>query len=199
VNQVGGYVRASDQSDGPDMQLYFNPVSYGVNASGKVVPDRTAGYQISAQPCRPTSTGTIEIGSANPHDAPLISAQSLATPHDMDAALSAGRVLQRFGNAACLRAVTARAKAPDLLAMDDEALLADFRARASTVYHPTSTCRMGRTAQDSVLDARLRVHGVSGLRVADASSFPNITSGNTNAPVMMLAMRAADLILEDAL
>jgi choline dehydrogenase len=199
VNQVGGYVGAWDQSDGPDMQLYFNPVSYGVNASGKVVPDRTAGFQISAQPCRPTSTGTIEIGSANPHDAPLIAARSLATPHDMDAAVSAGRVLQRFANAASLRAVMARAKAPDLLAMDDEALLADFRVRASTVYHPTCTCRMGRTSQDSVLDARLRVHGVSGLRVADASSFPNITSGNTNAPVMMLAMRAADLILEDAL
>jgi choline dehydrogenase len=200
VNQVGGYVRASEQSDGPDMQLYFNPVSSGMNASGKVVPDRTAGYQISAQPCRPTSTGTIEIASAHSDDAPLISAQSLSTSHDMDAAVSAGRVLRQFAHAASLRAVTARAKAPDLLAMDDDdALLADFRARASTVYHPTCTCRMGRTALDSVLDARLRVHGVSGLRVADASSFPNITSGNTNAPVMMLAMRAADLILEDAL
>lgn len=197
VNQVGGFIRSGRHSERPDMQLYFNPVSYGVCASGAVVVDHTPGYQISAQPCRPTSTGTVEIASANPQDAPLISPHSLATQADKDAAIRAGRVLQDFARAASLRAVTAQAKAPDLLAMDDAALLADFGNRASTVFHPTCTCRMGRNDRESVVDARLRVHGVRGLRVADASAFPNITSGNTNAPVMMLAMRAADLILED--
>ena len=80
--------------------------------------------------------------------------------------------------------------------MDGDAILADFRARASTVFHPTSTCRMGPDARTAVLDARLRVYGVQGLRVVDASAFPNITSGNTNAPTMMLAHRGDDLILE---
>ena len=81
---------------------------------------------------------------------------------------------------------------------DPDALMEDFRARASTVFHPTSTCRMGPGPRDSVLDSRLRVHGIAGLRVVDASAFPAVTSGNTNAPTMMLAVRAAEMILEDA-
>ena len=79
---------------------------------------------------------------------------------------------------------------------DDEVLL-DFKERANSIYHASCTCRMGRTAQDSVTDARLRVHGIAGLRVIDASAFPNVTSGNTNAPVMMLAARGAEMILQD--
>ncbi|MEM5475697.1 GMC family oxidoreductase N-terminal domain-containing protein [Pacificibacter sp. AS14] len=199
VNQVGGFVRSDPGCDVPDMQLYFNPVSYSESASGATVVDKSAGYQISAQPCRPTSVGSIEIASASPQDAPLINPQSLSTEDDKAAAIRAGRTLQRFAKTASLQEVTTAAKAPDLMALDDAALLEDFQDRAKTVYHPTCTCRMGRDREDSVLDARLRVHGVSGLRVVDASAFPNITSGNTNAPTMMLAMRAADMILEDSL
>ncbi|MBB5721542.1 choline dehydrogenase [Loktanella ponticola] len=198
VNQVGGFVRSDPRGNVPDLQLYFNPVSYTISKTGAAVVDHTAGYQISAQPCRPNSTGSIEITSTMPQDAPCITPQSLSTAEDRVAAVRAGRTLQRFAQTASLQAVTAAAKAPDLRVMDDAALLDDFRQRASTVYHPCCTCRMGHSKHDSVLDAKLRVHGVSGLRVADASAFPNITSGNTNAPTMMLAMRAADLILEDA-
>ncbi|MCG3267688.1 GMC family oxidoreductase [Yoonia sp. I 8.24] len=198
VNQVGGFVRTHPDSAVPDVQLYFNPVSYGLSSSGDVTVDATPGYQISAQPCRPTSSGTVEIASPHAQDAPIIQPNSLETDDDKAAAIAAGKVLQGFARTASLRAVTTQAKAPDLMQLDDAALLQDFQNRASTVYHPTCTCRMGRTAQDSVLDEKLRVHGVSGLRVADASAFPNITSGNTNAPTMMLALRAAALILEDA-
>ncbi len=198
VNQVGGFVRTAPNITVPDIQLYFNPVSYGLSASGDVTVDATPGYQISAQPCRPTSTGTIEISSPHAQDAPIIQPNSLETDDDKAGAIAASKVLQRFARTASLRAVTSEAKAPDLMEMDDTSLLQDFQNRASTVYHPTCTCRMGRTVQDSVLDEKLRVHGVSGLRVADASAFPNITSGNTNAPTMMLALRAAALILEDA-
>jgi len=82
--------------------------------------------------------------------------------------------------------------------MSDGQILADFRERCGTVFHPIGTCRMGADPQTSVVNPRLQVHGVQGLRVVDASVFPNITSGNTNAPTMMLAYRAADLIAEDA-
>ncbi|MCP4818202.1 MAG: FAD-binding protein [Shimia sp.] len=198
VNQVGGFVRSRAEEVSPDVQLYFNPVSYHVAPNGKTVVDRTSGYQISAQPCRPTSTGSIEIESSSPEAAPRIMPNSLSSSFDQSKAIAAGRVLQKYAQTDSLRAVTKAAKAPDLLALDGDALLEDFRQRASTVFHPTCTCRMGRTERDSVLDSRLRVHGVPGLRVVDASAFPNITSGNTNAPTMMLAMRAADLILEDA-
>jgi choline dehydrogenase len=81
----------------------------------------------------------------------------------------------------------------------DEALLADFRARADTVYHPTSTCMMGPDPATSVVDARLRVHGVQGLRVIDASVFPAITSGNTNAPTVMVAEKGAAMVIEDGI
>jgi choline dehydrogenase len=80
----------------------------------------------------------------------------------------------------------------------DDALMDDFRARADTVYHPTSTCSMGPNPSTSVVDARLRVHGVEGLRVIDASIFPTITSGNTNAPTVMVAEKGAAMVLEDA-
>lgn len=198
VNQVGGFVRSGPDNRQPDMQVYFNPATYAISSSGRAVLDRTAGFQISAQPCRPTSRGHIEIASPDPKVAPFIQPNSLSTEEDKTAAIQAGKVLQKFAAADSLRAVTTQAKAPDLMALDDDGLLADFQQRASTVFHPTCTCRMGRDDHTSVLDERLRVHGVAGVRVVDASAFPNITSGNTNAPTMMLAMRAADLILEDA-
>lgn len=91
-----------------------------------------------------------------------------------------------------------RARQPDPTSMNDEEILEDFRQKASTVYHPTSTCRMGADASRAVLDSRLRVHGIGGLRVVDASAFPSITSGNTNAPTVMLAQKGSDMILEDA-
>lgn len=199
VNQVGGFVRSTPDKRLPDMQVYFNPASYVMSPSGKAVLDQTPGFQISAQPCRPTSRGRIEIASPEPQAAPRILPNSLSTEEDKIAAIQAGKVLQRIAAADSLRAVTTQAKAPDLMTLDDESLLADFKQRASTVYHPTCTCQMGRDDKTSVVDARLRVHGIAGVRVVDASAFPNITSGNTNAPTMMLAMRAADMILEDAL
>jgi choline dehydrogenase len=195
---VGGFVRSDPGNQSPDIQVYFNPASYAMTPSGKAVLDRTPGFQISAQPCRPTSRGHVEIVSSDPQVAPRIQPNSLSTEEDKSAAIQAGKVLQRFATADSLKAVTTQAKEPNLMALDDEGLLADFQQRASTVYHPTCTCRMGRDDQTSVLDARLRVHGIAGIRVVDASAFPNITSGNTNAPTMMLAMHAADIILEDA-
>ncbi|HYD08392.1 MAG TPA: GMC oxidoreductase, partial [Reyranella sp.] len=87
---------------------------------------------------------------------------------------------------------------PVLAPMSDADLLADFRARCSTVFHPTSTCRMGAGAADSVVDNRARVFGIEGLRVCDASIFPTVTSGNTNAATIMVARKMADAIVEDA-
>jgi choline dehydrogenase len=198
VNQVGGFVRSDADLDAPDIQLFCNPASYEVTPAGKVIVDRDPGYLLSAQQCRPTSRGSVQINSADYRDAPTIQANSLSTNEDCDAAVRASRIIRALSQTPVLQAVTAASKLEGFDTMDDDALLAEFRDRAGTVYHPTCTCRMGQNAADSVLNARLQVHGVAGLRVADASAFPNITSGNTNAPTMMLAMRAADLILQDA-
>ena len=198
VNQVGGFVRSDPGQPVPDMQVYCNPVSYATRANGHPMMRRTPGFILSAQPCRPTSRGEIRIASSDPSDAPLIQPNSLSTDQDREAAVLAGRLLQTLARAPTIVRVTKASRAPDILAMDDAELLDNFRDRAATNFHPSCTCRMGHDKTDSVLDARLRVHGIQGLRVIDASAFPNVTSGNTNAPTIMLAMRAADLILQDA-
>ncbi|THH36275.1 choline dehydrogenase [Aliishimia ponticola] len=198
VNQVGGYLCSDPKQAAPDMQIYCNPMSYFTAPDGRTVLDREPGYLLCAQLCRPTSRGEIAIRSADPDAAPVIRPNSLATQYDKDGARRAIEIIARLAAAPALRAVTQERLIPAPEVQDADALMDDFRARASTVFHPTSTCRMGRGPQESVLDARCRVHGLSGLRVVDSSAFPAVTSGNTNAPTMMLATRAADMILEDA-
>lgn len=194
VNQVGGYMSANGA--GLDTQIYCNPIVYTSTPKGlNVQPD--PGYIICAQPCRPESRGEVQIRSGAARDEPAITPNSLSDPRDHAAVIRAGRLLQNLARTPTLQSMRTGAIGPDLMDMDDEGLLEDFRSRASTVYHPSCTCRMGTDRTNSVLDARLRVHGTRGLRVIDASAFPNITSGNTNAPTMMLAARAATLILED--
>lgn len=198
VNQVGGFIRSEETSVAPDMQVFCNPVSYSTRPSGTPQMDHEPGFILSVQPCRPTSRGEIMIASADPHDAPLIQPNSLSTEADRHAAVRASRLLRALANTPTIRRVTRAPKVPDISTMNDAEMLENFRARSATVFHPCCTCRMGVDPAGSVLDERLRVHGVGRLRVVDASSFPSITSGNINAPTMMLAMRAADLILEDA-
>jgi choline dehydrogenase len=107
-----------------------------------------------------------------------------------------GRLLQAIARTQAIKSLILEPIAPDLDAMGPADLIADFRARASTVYHPVSTCRMGKSAGESVVDASLKVHGTERLRVVDASVFPTVTSANTNAPTVMVAQKAADLILK---
>lgn len=200
VNQCGGFFRSTPGQNRPDQQLYFNPVTYTTTPVGTrsvVRPDPFAGFIISFQPSRPTSRGRIDISGPNPEAAPLIRPNSLATEEDRAQVVAGGRLCQRLMRTQALSRLTESAMGEDLRGMDDAAILADFRARCGTVFHPVGTCRMGTEAARSVVDPRLRVHGTAGLRVVDASVFPNVTSGNTNAPTMMLAWRAADLILED--
>ncbi len=198
INQVGGFVRSNGARSTPDIQLFCNPATYSIPASGVPRLDRDAGFLLSAQPCRPTSRGEVTITSPDPETPPHIRPNSLATDADRCGAVNAVQLLQRLAAAPTLRRVILAAKTPDLASMDADGMLRDFRQRASTVFHPCCTCRIGRGPSDSVVDSRLRVHRMRGLRVVDASAFPAITSGNTNAPTMMLAMRAADMILEDA-
>ncbi len=199
VNQCGGFFRSTAEQPRPDVQLYFNPVSYKTQTVGKrttINPDPFPGFIIGPQPSRPSSRGRIDIQSPDYAAAPQIAPNSLATEKDQLDVIAAGRLCQRIMRSSTMRKLVEAPVDLDLMAMDGEAILADFRARASTVFHPTSTCRIGPDAGSAVLDANLRVYGIQGLRVVDASAFPNITSGNTNAPTMMLAHRGADLILK---
>ncbi|MEO0977236.1 MAG: GMC family oxidoreductase N-terminal domain-containing protein [Pseudomonadota bacterium] len=200
VNQCGGFLKSDPNMGRPDQQLYFNPISYRMAQSGerpKLTLDPFDGFIICAQPTRPTSRGRIEIKSADAAIAPRIQPNSLSTEEDRHAVVAGGRLCQKIMASRSMRTVVDTSLEPCLESLDDDALLADFQDRASTVYHPVSTCMMGETRQGSVIDSRLSVHGVKRLRVVDASAFPNITSGNTNAPTMMLALKGAELILQD--
>ncbi|MBN9669265.1 GMC family oxidoreductase N-terminal domain-containing protein [Labrenzia aggregata] len=200
VNQCGGFVRSDETLNRPDQQLYFNPISYRRvrrwRGSRHII-DPFNGFIISAQPARPTSRGRIDIKSADASSAPRIRPNSLATEADRRSVIAGGRLCQRLMRSRALSGLVEESIAPHLPQLDDDGLLEDFRARASTVYHPVSTCRMGEDRAAAVVDSRLKVHGIDRLRVVDASAFPNITSGNTNAPTMMLALKGADIILED--
>lgn len=197
VNQCGGFVRSSNDRKQPDMQLYFNPISYASSGDEKINLHSFPGFLISFQPARPTSRGRIDISSPDPTAAPKIVPNYLATQKDCDDVVRGGRLIQSFVQTQGLSALIATPISPDPLGLDDEGLLDDFRQRAGTVFHPVSTCAIGRDGQTGVVDASLRVYGVSGLRIVDASAFPCITSGNTNAPTLMLAHKAAQTILED--
>lgn len=197
VNQAGGFVRTRPELERPDMQLYFSPLSYTRTPAGTrplMRPDPFPGFLMSAQPCRPTSRGRIEIVSPDARSAPAIHPNSLATPEDVAAILAGSRLLRDLSVTPAMRAAIDAELKPGEEVASDADLLADIRQRAGTVFHPVSTCRMAATADEGVVDARLRVHGIEGLRIADASVFPFVTSGNTNLPTMMVAEKAADLI-----
>lgn len=196
VNQVSGYLRTAGAAV-PDVQVYCNPASYAILPEGIPKVDRDNGFLLCVQPCRPTSRGWITLNSADPADQPRIQPNSLSTDHDRQTAVAASRLIQRLAQTPSLRKVTRERRSPDILEMNDAELLDNFRQRSGTVFHPSCTCRMGDGPEVSVTDSRLRVHGIGGLRVVDASAFPNVTSGNTNAPTMMLAARAARMVIEE--
>jgi choline dehydrogenase len=148
--------------------------------------------------CRPTSRGHIRIRSGDPMQHPVITANAFSTDHDVQEMLLAVKYLRTLAAQPPLARLIAEELRPGPEVATDAALIEDFRKRSGTVYHPSCTCRMGPDPATSVVDARLRVHGVAGLRVIDASSFPNLIAGNTNAPAMMLGWKGAELVLADA-
>ena len=200
VNQGGGFVRSDPAQPGVNLQLYFSPVSYiqtPLSERRLLNPDPFSAFLLSFNSCRPTSRGHVQITSPDPFAHPLIQPNYLSTERDIAEAVIGNRLLRQLSQTAPLSDIITQEIVPGLEIAGDEALLADFRARADTVYHPTSTCMMGPDAATSVVDARLRVHGVTGLRVIDASVFPTITSGNTNAPTVMVAEKGAAMLIED--
>lgn len=200
VNQGGGFMRSREGLTRPNMQLYFSPVSYIKAPVGKrplLQPDSFPGLLIGYQPTRPTSRGHIHIRSSNPHEQPAIYPNYLSTEIDKQEMLEGARFMREIAAAPALAEVIESEILPGADVQSDEYLLEDIRNRSWTVYHPVSTCRMGPDDGSNVVDQRLRIYGMGGLRVVDASIFPTLTSGNTNAPTIMVAEKAADIILED--
>ena len=201
VNQFGGLARSSPTSNKIDTQLYFNPVSYQPTSGNErklTQPDPYSGFMMGFNACRPTSTGWVNIASPDPEVAPHMSGGYLSTQKDLDDVVAMARLLGRIQDTEGLTNLLLEPPQLDLSTMTDADLIRDFQQRATTVYHPCCTCRMGPKPDRGVVDAELRVHGIEALRVVDASVFPNITSANTNAPTLMVAHQAAQMILATA-
>lgn len=198
VNQGGGWFRTRPGLNRANMQLYFSPLSYERALPGVrklMQPDDFPGFSTSVSPSQPTSRGHVEIRSADPAAAPLITPNYLSTPEDLADILAGAKFLRVLAATPTFAKLIAEEIKPGIVCQTDEELIADIRDRAYSIYHPCSTCRMGPDPMQAVVDSSLRVHGLAGLRIADASIFPSVTSGNTNAPSMMVGEKAADLIL----
>lgn len=194
ASQVYAFSRTRLSNQRPDIQYHFQPLS--ADSPGEGLHPFSA---ITASVCqlRPESRGHIHIKAADANVHPTIVPNYLSTDLDCKTAVEALRHVRAVMDSEPMRDHIKEPLVPDPQAHDDEALLSEARRIANTIYHPVGTCRMGADSE-SVVDPRLRVRGVKGLRVIDASVMPEIVSGNTNAPVIMMAELASDLIIEDA-
>jgi choline dehydrogenase len=190
----GAFFKTSPRLATPDIQIHFLPFS--TDRMGEKL-HSFSGFSASVCQLRPESRGSLRIKSADPSVPPEIRINYLATETDRAAFIDGIRMLRKILAAPALKPYTLEEVDPGAKVVSDEDLLAYCRRTGSTVYHPTSTCRMGSDPL-AVVDQRLRVHGIEGLRVVDASIMPDLMSGNTNAPTIMIAEKASDMILQDA-
>ncbi|TFD60899.1 GMC oxidoreductase [Cryobacterium suzukii] len=192
------YYKSDPKSDRPDTQGFFTPISTAAASltSGKVKVDKNPGMMFLTYPLRPTSTGSIHITGNLPSNKPTVIANFLETEHDRRLVVLGARKGREIMAQSPISRLVREETLPGTDYTTDEQILENALNRGGTGYHTLGTCAMGPN-DDDVVDARLRVRGVEGLRVVDASVFPHMPSGNNNAPTQALAWHAAQLILED--
>ena len=198
VNQAGGFFRSHPDRQRPNLQLYFCPVTYTTSPPDErplMQPDPYAGFLNSICQCRPLSRGRLFVRSKDPLEPVRIQPNYLSRQEDIEEMVEGVKFIREMAKANPLAEIIEEELSPGPSVTTDEEIIQSIRESSDTVYHPTSTCTMGPNAKTAVVDPSLRVYGVENLRVVDASVFPTVISGNTNAPTMMLAEKAADQIL----
>ena len=200
INQGGGFIRWKNREDYPNLQVYFNPLTYSVSHANKrplLKTDKFDGFIIGFQPCRPNSRGSIRLLSKEINDDPLIDPGYLSNEKDLYDLECAYDFVKKISQTHSLDNIIDHPIGIDLVKSSAKEMISHFRQNATSVFHPCGTCKMGPDKDTSVVSNRLKVHGLQNLWVVDASVFPNITSGNINAPVMMTAYIGGNLISED--
>ncbi len=196
ASQAAAFLKSDPALDRPDIQLMFKPYTIEMSPAAKIVPGARPGWTTAASPLRPKSRGWLRLRSADWREPPLMQPNFLADPDDERLMVAGLRMMRRIFAEQPVAAI-ARETLPGATVQSDEDLLAFARVNSGSMFHPVGTCRMGSDA-GAVVDPRLLVRGLSGLRVADASVMPAIVSGNTNAAAIMIGARAGNMILADA-
>ncbi|MEM6496545.1 MAG: choline dehydrogenase [Pseudomonadota bacterium] len=191
---AGVFAKSRPELEAPDMQIHFMPLSSVGPGQGL---HKYPGVTASICQLRPDSRGTLKIMSASPSAQPSIVSNYLAQETDRDVLLNGLRLLRKIARQPEFAQFVAREVYPGDDVVTDDEFMAYAREVATTIFHPCGTCKMGSDPL-AVVDERLRVRGVDGLRVADASIMPTMTSGNTNAPTIMIGEKASDMVLEDS-
>jgi len=191
-----GFLKTRDDMETPDIQFHVQPLSAENPGKGA---DKFSAFTMSVCQLRPESKGEIQLQGSDPKAYPKIIPNYLSTETDCRTVVAGVNIARQIARHAPLTSKISEEYRPHAdLPMDDYAATLDWvRNNTASIYHPTGTCKMGQ-GKESVVDERLRVHGITGLRVADCSIMPEIVSGNTNAPAIMIGEKASDLILEDA-
>ncbi|MFZ6052570.1 GMC family oxidoreductase [Halocola ammonii] len=194
IGEAGAFVKSSSQLSQPDIQYHFGPayfMEHGMNP-----PKKGNGYSIGGKLLNPESMGTVKLASANFREAPLIDHNYMSTEGDVKRSIWGYKLAEALGKSKAFEPYFQGFHIPKKELRSNDEIEQFIRENGETLYHPTSTCRMGNDA-NSVVSDKLRVHGIANLRVVDASVMPRIVSGNTHAPTIMIAEKAADLILSD--
>ena len=194
---VHALAKSDPSLDRPDVKIQMHTLSAEDPRDPKrLVLDKFPGFGIGSFALRPHSRGSVHLASADPEEPPAIIANYLADPRDRATSIAALRLVRRIAEQPALEGADRSRGAAGAEAQSDEALLDHIAKLGATSYHPIGTCRMGSDAM-AVVDSELRVHGVTGLRVADASIMPTMVSSNTNAPSFMIGERCAEFILRE--
>ncbi|GGC02942.1 GMC oxidoreductase [Novosphingobium endophyticum] len=193
---VGAFARVLPESETPDIEILLSPAVALPDARGNLIPDTVHSITLFGYPLRSRSEGSVKITSAAADAPASIRAGYLTDPYDCAVTVAMHRYLRKLMAQPALAPLIAGEREPTRSLETDEEILAAFRRIGQAGYHACGTCRMG-DFEDAVLDEKLRVRGVNGLRVVDGSIMPTMVSANTNGPIMASAWRAADLILED--
>ena len=200
LNQAGGFIKSDESLGSPDLQLYFSPLSYSTAPQGKrplMSPDPYPAVRLGFNPTKPTSEGWLSLKSSDPFESPKFAGNYLSTEEDKKVMISGMHLMRKFLQTNAMKDIVEQEISPGSDILDDESFMEFARNEGGTVFHQCGTCRMGKDISCSVVDERLRVHGISGLRIVDASIFPRISTGNTNAPAIMVGEKAADIITAD--
>jgi choline dehydrogenase len=194
---AGAFVRSDGRLERPDLQLNMNSWSVAKRTREGAIPHPFPGITISPVHLKPEGRGEVLLKSSDPMVAPAIHFRCLATPYDVDAMIAGIRMIRAISQQPALKALISAEIQPGLDVEDERSLEAFLRELGYPNLHPVGTCRMG-SDPSAVVDAQLKVNGVRALRVVDASVMPRVVAGNTNAPTVMIAEKASDMILREA-